>query len=380
MGYGDILAKPMARRRFLAASVASIGAAAGLGVAQCDPYGIRKAERDKNPQPPHHTTWVWQFASDGALDAIAEQLAGKNVGVVLKTHDSLDWMSTYDHHPDAITGAQRASNVGRYFEDRGIPYHAWCVVKGGEPEREAEMCAEVLAGGARSLVIDLEGGSGFWYGSADDARRFGDRLRTLAPYGRVDISIDPRPWRINLVPMAEFVSLSDGIWPQLYWDTFNTPGNHDGYRSAGFTIPPEGTTPEFLLDATAQVLANYGRPIIPIGQGAASDPATWPRFTHRAWELQQFEVSIWRHGVTRNETTGYLGVNPPGPEPTAPPPTPTATPNAKTKTPTPSRTPPATRTPTPTRAATNTSLPATATGTPTPAATGTLTVTPPPTP
>ncbi len=378
MGYGDILTKSMTRRRFLAASAVSMGAAAGLGIAQCDPYAIRKGERDRNPQAPHHTTWVWQFGSDGALDTIAGQLQGEGLGVVLKTHDGIEWMSTYDHHPDAITNAQRASNVGRYFEDRGIPYHAWCVVKGGEPEREAEMCAAVLAGGARSLVIDLEGGAGFWYGSADDARRFGDRLRTLSPYGRVDISIDARPWRINLVPMAEFVSMSDGIWPQLYWDTFDTAGNYDGYRAAGFTVPSEGITPEFLLDATAQVLANYGRPIIPIGQGAASDPSTWARFAHRAWELQQFEVSIWRHGVTRTETVGYLGDNPPGPEPAAPPATPTVTANPKTRTSTPTQTPRATRTSTVTRTPTRTPTPASATGTPTPAASATPPTTPPP--
>ncbi|MBI5288424.1 MAG: hypothetical protein HY873_05585 [Chloroflexi bacterium] len=378
MGDGGILGREINRRTFLAASVATVGAAVSLGVSQCDPYTVRKIQQDKQGRLLAHSVWVWQFASDGGLDTIAEQMQGKGVGVVLKTHDGLDWMSTYDHHPDAITGANRARNVGLYFEDRGIPYHAWCVVKGIDPEREAEMCAQVLDGGARTLVIDLEGGSGFWGGSPDDARRFGDRLRTLAPYGRVDISIDPRPWRVNLVPMAEFVAMSDGIWPQLYWDTFNTPGNHDGYRAAGFTLPPEGTTPEFLLDATKQVLAPYERPIIAIGQGAASDPETWPRFTHRAWELGQYEVSVWRLGVTRGETVGYLGVNPAGTEPTAPPPTATATADPKTKTATPTKTPKPTRTPTKTPSVTNTPPPAT----PTPAATGTptppLTATPTP--
>ena len=380
MGDGDILGHAITRRRFLAASVVTVGAAVSLGVSQCDPYMVRKIQQDKSGRLAAHTVWVWQFASDGGLDSIAEQLQGKGVGVLLKTHDGLDWMSKYDHHPDSITGPERARNVGLYFEDRGIPYHAWCVVKGIDPEREAEMCAQVLEAGARTLVIDLEGGSGFWSGTPDDARRFGDRLRTLAPYGRVDISVDPRPWRINLVPMAEFVSMSDGIWPQLYWDTFNTPGNYDGYRAAGFALPAEGTTPEFLLDATSQVLAPYERPIIPIGQGAASDPQTWPRFTHRAWELGQYEVSVWRLGVTRGETVAYLGVNPPGAEPVAPPPTATATPNEKTKTSTPTKTPKPTKTPTktptPTRTASSTPLPSTAT--PTPAASSTATATPMP--
>jgi hypothetical protein len=380
MGEGGIRMGVMSRRRFLAASAATAGAVAGLGISQCDPYMVRKLQQAKDGVYLHHTVWVWQFSSDGGLEALAGQLHGTNVGVVIKTHDGTDWMSKYDHHSDAITGASRASNVGRFFEDRGIPYHAWCVVKGIDPEREAEMCADILAGGARSMVLDLEGASGFWVGSPSDALRFGDRLRTLSPYGRVDISIDPRPWRINLAPMAAFVGLSDGIWPQLYWDTFNTPGNHDGYRAAGFPLPPEGTTPEFLLDATAQILAPYNRPIIPIGQGAASNPETWPRFAHRAWELGQYEVSVWRLGVTRGETVGYLSGNPPGPEPVAPPATPTPTPSAKTATPTKTAKPTKTSTPSPapswTPNATSTSTPAASTATATPTLPPTATPTP----
>jgi cell division septation protein DedD len=285
-------------------------------------------------------------------------------------------MSKYDHHGDAISSAGRASNVGRYLEDRGIPYHAWCVVKGIDPEREAEMCADILNGGARSVVIDLEGASGFWTGSAADAERFGTRLRSLSPYGRVDISVDARPWRVNLVPMVPFVSMSDAIWPQLYWETFNTSGNHDGYRNAGFTIPAEGITPEFLIDATAQILAPFERPIIPIGQGATATDG-WPRFAHRAWERGQYELSVWRLGVTANEIIGYLGANAPGTEPIAPPPTATPTSNkTATKTPSPTktpRTPTATRTASPTRTATRTPTPDPSTATATASLTATST-------
>jgi hypothetical protein len=333
---------------------------------------VRKIQQDKNPRALSHTAWVWQFSVDGGLESISSRLQGTGIGVVIKTHDGLDWMSKYDTHGDAVTGPQRAANIGAYFEERGIPYHAWCVVKGIEPEREAEMCADVLAGGARSLVIDLEGASGFWVGTPADADRFGTRLRTLAPYGRVDISIDARPWRINLVPMAPFVSMSDGIWPQLYWETFNTSGNHDGYRGSGFTLPPEGITPEFLIDATAQILAPYERPIIPIGQGNTNS-AAWPRFAHRAWELGQYEVSTWRLGVTPNEIVGYLDANRAGNEPTAPPPTPTPQVSAtNTKTPKPTKTVKATRTPTktatPSRTPTKTPTPPAATSTSTAAA------------
>jgi hypothetical protein len=346
-----------------------------MGLSQCDPALIRRIQQNKEPQQPHHLVWVWQFSSDGTLDAIADALAGKGLGVAVKTHDGIEWMSTYDHAPDAVNGVKRAGNIARYFEDRGIPFHAWCVPKGVDPAREAEMAADVLAAGARSLILDLEGSSGFWTGSVDDARRYGEELRRRTPFGRVDISIDPRPWRINLVPMNEFVAFTDGIWPQLYWDTFNTPGNFDGYNGSGYPVPAEGITPEFLLDATAKVLLPYERDIIPVGQGAAGDPETWPRFAHRAWELKTPAISVWRLAVTRAETVQYLADNPPGPEPKAPPPTPTPTPTAnKTSTRTPTATKTKTPTRTPTRTPTKTNTPtATHTHTPTPSPMATLT-------
>jgi hypothetical protein len=357
----------------------AVGAAASLGISACDPALLRRLEQAKNPQPLHHKVWVWQFSSDGALDRIAQQLQGTGIGVMLKTHDGVDWMSKYDHAPDAITGPERLRNVGLYFEDRGIPFHAWCVPKGVDPIREAEMAAEVMQAGVRSLTLDVEGGSGFWVAGPAEARAYGDRLRSLSPFGRIDISIDARPWRINLVPMPEFVAMSDGIWPQLYWDTFNTPGNYDGYRNSGYPVSAGGMTPEFLLEVTQKILAPYEREVIPVGQGAAIDPQTWQRFAHRSWSLGMPQISVWRLGVTRAETVGYLAANPAGPEPLAPPPTPA--PPTPASSPTSVFEPTATKTPTRTATATRTRTPTrtpTPTGTPTSPASATATFTPTP--
>src|SRR5450756_503008 len=124
---GDsIFERALTRRRFIAASAATAGAAAvSLGLGPCDPRLIRKTQQDKDPQTPHHVVWVWQFSADGGLDAIASPLTGKNLGVMVKTHDGVEWMSTYDTSPDAITGVDRVRNVAKYFEDRGIPFYAW---------------------------------------------------------------------------------------------------------------------------------------------------------------------------------------------------------------------------------------------------------------
>ena len=366
-----ILHRALNRRRFLAASaIVAGGAAASIG-AVCDPYLMRKIHQAKTALPPHHTVWLWQFSADGAAETVARELGDNRLGVLVKTHDGLDWMSTFDRSADAISGPAQIERVARIFERANAPFHLWSNVRGFDVIREARMTADAVnAAGARSLVIDLEHGQGFWAGTAADAMRFGEELRRLAPLARIDISIDARPWRINLVPMAEFVSFTDGIWPQLYWDTFNTPGNIDLYRRYGYSSP-QGMTPELILNAAWDSLQGYDRPLIPIGQGAAVDPGTWPRFQRRAWELGMGATSVWRYGVTRPATLQYLGDNPAGVAP-QPPRTPTKT---STKTPRPTNTSRPTRTNTPTR--TPTTRP-TRTSTPTKTPTNTMTPTPRP--
>lgn len=378
MTLDGMLQRALSRRRFLTAAGVSAGAAAlTLANTQCDPALIRKIQQSKTATLPRHLVWVWQFSADGRPDQIAAALASDGLGVIVKTHDGIEWMSTYDTAPAAISGPAQVQAVASSFERAGVPFHAWAVVKGVDPVLEAQMAADVLAAGARSLILDLEGASGFWLGTPADAVRFGNELRQRTPFARVDISVDPRPWRLNLVPMAEFVAATDGIWPQLYWDTFDTPDNVDRYTSSGYPPGSDGITPEFLLDTTAKLLAQYNRAVIPVGQGAASDPATWPRFAHEAWSLKAPCVSVWRYGVTRADTLAYLRANPPGQEPIMPPPTPTPT-GTGTATPSATSTTRATRTPTRTATATP-SL--TATPTPTPSATATIapsaTATPP---
>ncbi len=367
MGSGGIFDRSISRRHFLSVAGVTVGAAAlTLANTQCDPALVRRIQQGKTAGPPKHRAWVWQFASDGRPEQIAANLGANDLAVMLKTHDGLEWMSTYDHSPSAVSGPGQVQTLARMFEQAGVAFHAWSVIKGIDPAREAQMAADVLSAGARSLTLDLEGSSGFWLGSRDDALRFGDELRKRTPFGRVDISIDPRPWRINLVPMPEFVAFSDGIAPQLYWDTFDTPGNFDGYSGSGYPVGPDGMTPEFLIDTTAKLLAPYNREVIPVGQGAASDPKTWPRFAHAAWAAKMPQVSIWRYGVTVYDTLMYLGENPPGAEPKAPTATPTPAPTG-TRTPTPTKTVRPTRTPSPTGTSTRTPTPTLEpTATPTP--------------
>jgi len=94
---------------------------------------------------------VWQFSADGRPEQIAARLAADSCAVMMKTHDGLAWMSTYDHAAGAISGPAQVQTIASIFERAGVPFHAWSVIKGINPAAEAQMAADVLAAGARSL-------------------------------------------------------------------------------------------------------------------------------------------------------------------------------------------------------------------------------------
>ena len=297
-----------------------MGVMAGAGAltlanTECAPAVLRRVVQSRTAPPLRHAIWVWQFSIDGSADEIAPALAENDLSVVVKTHDGLDWMATYDQVPGAIDGPAQVETVAGTFERYGVAFHAWAVVKGIDPLREAEMAADVLNAGARSLTLDLESDDGFWVGSSDDALRFGERLRERSEFARVDVSIDPRPWKMLAAPVGEFATFCDGIRPQLYWDIFNTPDNVNGYAYMGFPPGPDGITPEFLVATTRQLLAPFDRWVVPIAQDTGGSVDVWSRFAHDSWKLQMPAINVWRYGTTDPAIFDYLRANPPGDEP-----------------------------------------------------------------
>jgi LysM repeat protein len=290
-----------------------MGAAAGAGAGAlllargASPSLARAAGLDAV----RHLVWVWQFSADAAPNVIGADLRDNNLGILLKTHDGIEWMSQYDKSPFAVSGPKQTETLARYYEDAGVPFHAWCVVKGIDPIREARMAADVLAAGARSLFIDLEPHSGFWQGSAADANTFGQELRRLQPNAWIVTSIDTRPWLMQSTPTAQFASFSSMFAPQLYWRTFDTSANYEKFGQAGMPVPPGGITPEFLLDVTNAVLAPFGKAWAPAGQGNTNDLGEWQRFVDHSYGLGVQVVSAWRYGVAVRGLFGLLHNNPP---------------------------------------------------------------------
>jgi hypothetical protein len=220
------------------------------------------------------------------------------MGLILKTHNGTEWMSAHDHTPDAVSGPDQVRALAAYFESRGVPFHAYAVVQGLDPKREAQMAAAVLAAGARSLYLDLEPWTGYWQGTPEAAVAFGRELRRLQPGAEIVLAVEPRPWALDDLPLAEFIAFSDAIAPLVYWDSFNTDLNVKAFTAAGFPTGPAGITPEFLLDVSAALFEEYGLPIRPVGQGASVSTDAWKRFLDTATAAGMPDVSVWRHGVT----------------------------------------------------------------------------------
>jgi LysM repeat protein len=220
-------------------------------------------------------------------------------------------MSEYDKSPFAVSGPEQVATLANYYEAAGVPFHAWAVVHGVEPVREARMAAEVLAAGARSIYLDIEPHSGFWRGTPADAIAYGRELRRLQPDGRVVLSIDPRPWTLDRIPLREFAAFSNEIAPQQYWRTFNTPPNYERFAEVGHPVPAEGVTPEFLLNVSNSVLGAFGLPLVQVGQGATPDHDEMRRFIDGIYNAGGNYVTIWRYGVTSEDVFQLLQDVPP---------------------------------------------------------------------
>lgn len=304
---------PPTARKFTRRQLIGGAVAAGLGGGALL-RDTRPARAASNAN--HHLVWVWQFSTDDEPNGIAQRLRDQGMGVILKTHDGVEWMAEYDTSEYAVSGHPQVQTLSEYFEGAGVPFHAWAVVHGENPIEEARMAAAVLLSGARSIFLDVEPHAGFWRGTPEGATRFGEELRRLVPGGEVVLSIDARPWLKNAIPLKEFLPYINAIAPQHYWRTFDNQANYDKFRDAGFPVGPEGITPEFLLGTTYAAYQDIPLPVHHTGQGATDDPDEWRRFIDAAYALDADFLSVWRYGVTDTKVLDVVASKPPKqPEP-----------------------------------------------------------------
>ncbi len=267
------------------------------------PLAARAASLASDPSRPlgpdaSRLAWVWSFEADGHPFFVRQTLAKHGLGVLVKTHDGTDWMDGIGDDSGDGSAFENISRLADFFEAGGVPFHAWAVVTGEDPKREAEMASSVLNSGARSMVFDLESYDGFWVGDDSDAKTFGHELRKRQPAARLATTVDARPWEIDNIPLPQFASFSNVILPQTYWGMFTSDANVDEYRGAGYEPPHGRVTPTFVVDTAVKHLSRFSRPVAPIGDGSVSKNAEWAEFLEACATHKADGVSVWRFGVT----------------------------------------------------------------------------------
>ena len=135
----------------------------------------------------------------------------------------------------------------------------------------------------------------------------------MQPSAWVSVSIDPRPWEIDRIPLMEFASFASEISPQVYWRSFRSAGNVLKFTLAGYPPGSEGVTARFVLDTALDRLRPFGLPVHPIGEGQALADEGWGEFIDGAFASEAEAVSVWRFGVTEPSVWRLLADNPPRP-------------------------------------------------------------------
>ncbi len=222
------------------------------------------------PTPYDGKIFVWHvyggMIGEVTIDDIANtlrQYAPAVSGIFVKVLDGTDWIGTFEpgNKPDlAINGPgdinRWVSKLARY----NLEFHAWALPKGIDPAAEANLMLQVAQQpGVRSLILDVEAGTGFYRGSRETVRPMMARLRGSLPGTfHIGLSIDPRPNHYDEIFPEEWSPFVGSIHPQVYWGEF-------------------GQSPDGALRVAYSTWGQYGKPIIPVLQAYNIDRASMDR-------------------------------------------------------------------------------------------------------
>ncbi|HXG36175.1 MAG TPA: dockerin type I repeat-containing protein [Dehalococcoidia bacterium] len=171
--------------------------------------------------PAQIDAFIWQLDKDyPGANPNDSQLPIKDV--YIKTHDGTDWMSTYDSHPEAISGPAALKKVMDIYQSQGIGVAAWFVPKGLDVEKQLEMAKQVIDSGVKALYADAERFVGFCQDNCSYlANNFWSRLRAERPNAVLGVIYDPRPQHWGPSATAEWLAHADVALPMCYWESYS---------------------------------------------------------------------------------------------------------------------------------------------------------------
>ena len=236
--------------------------------------------------------WHWRGDSvaENTIDDLCQTIkthAPEVKAVFVKTSDYTastgpQWMGYWDNKRAlAIDGPASIDRWVTTLQKHGLEFHAWCVPRGADVEREADLIIQAcLRPGVKSMILDVEPYDGFWMGGKDGIRPFMVRVRRGIPGSfHIGITVDPRPQHYEHIYPLEWYPFVNSVHPQDYWSTFRR-------------------SPDVVLEETFRVWGGFGRPIIPALQGDA-ESVNDMRAAHNlaVTTYKSPGVSWWRFGV-----------------------------------------------------------------------------------
>ncbi len=240
---------------------------------------------------------VWHWKGDAIPESTIELFVqslkkrAPNVNAIwVKTSDGSNWQGDFDRSQLAVNGVADIDRWVSILASHNMDFHAWCVPKGLDIDRETALINAVCQRpGVKSMILDVEPYAGFWQGGKETIRPYMLKIRkAIGGEFHIGMSTDPRTQHYGSIFPDEWYPFVNSIHTQSYWATFRE-------------------TPTETLQKTYDVWGGYGRPIIPALQGDASISDQITAHTLATQRHGARGVSWWRYGVISQ----YTAVNTP---------------------------------------------------------------------
>jgi murein DD-endopeptidase MepM/ murein hydrolase activator NlpD len=227
--------------------------------------------------------WKGQSVPENTIDELARNIKRNTPNVKqiwVKVADGDSWQGEFDSGDMAVNGLESIDYWVETLARHGLEFHAWVVLRGIELDSEADIIIRTCQRpGVKSMILDVEPYVGYWEVGKEPVRPLMTKVRkAIGSEFHIGLGVDPRSYHYSKIYPEEWLPFVNSVHMMCYWTTFQrdlTEVLEESYRTWG----------------------GYGRPLIPILQGAA--PVDEQREA-QAVATQRFgakAISWWRYGV-----------------------------------------------------------------------------------
>ncbi len=253
---------------------------------------------------------LWQFGVDyPGAEGDDSKLPLRSMNV--KAWDGISWMSNFDSHPAAVSGAASIARLVKTYGAQGMELLLWCNPNGTNVSRMlalSKACVDVP--GVKGLIFDVEPFRGFCASNCTFlATTLMKQLRAARPRAWLGVTYDPRPQHWGPSGITEWLKYANGASPMMYWESFST--------NVSPWPDPAASVRQAHNDLRTKLAPGRAIEYFPIMQGNTSG-AKMTAGINAAKAVGSKRVSLWRRGVVPLPTwQAIAAIAEPAPPPSA---------------------------------------------------------------